>query len=191
MPKRKEAQRRRNASRTKSLPGTEALRTDLPYILPGPCHPSSLPRLTSSSQSLTNSAMAVAFIPLDKAYLTAIWLETLLYGLHCPWFRWVPADQFSSSRYQPVSILLIRLHPAVPTSEEDHAYCFLGRSVHVLLLNNTRLARLLSVDLGIHRVARSTRWSRRVLFGRLYAAQRRQSHYPLGQLYSGRQHRCT
>lgn len=24
--------------------------------------------------------MGVAFIPLDKAYLTAIWLETLFYG---------------------------------------------------------------------------------------------------------------
>ena len=26
--------------------------------------------------------MAVAFIPLDKAYLTAIWLETLFYGAY-------------------------------------------------------------------------------------------------------------
>ncbi|TBU26459.1 hypothetical protein BD309DRAFT_902340 [Dichomitus squalens] len=43
--------------------------------------------------------MAVAFIPLDKAYLTAIWLETLLYGINvCLFCSYVYILRFRRAR---------------------------------------------------------------------------------------------
>ncbi|KAM5530002.1 hypothetical protein V8D89_016330, partial [Ganoderma adspersum] len=43
--------------------------------------------------------MAVAFIPLDKAYLTAIWLETLFYGINlCLFCSYVYVLRFRHTR---------------------------------------------------------------------------------------------
>ena len=117
-------------------------------------------------------------IPLDKAYLTAIWLETLFYGM----------QSHSSTRIFPTHL---RIH--------RHEFCLIRRlyhdthdisththnqqdptfrcPYHVLLLVRARLPRLPTTHRGLHPTKRMARRANGIFLRRFYSCQRRQGRH--------------
>ena len=94
-----------------------------------------------------------------------------------------------AARHQPVSVLLLRLRPALPAHAQDHADRLLGRGAHVPVLDRARLAGLLPPHPRVHRPARPAGGAWGVLLGRLHPAERREGHHPLRELHPRGQHR--
>ena len=117
--------------------------------------------------------MTVASIPLDRAYLTAIWLETLFYGeFHFAHALLLILIILASLRNKHCSVWLVSLHISVQAQAahgEQNNYDH-GDS-HVLVLHNPCLPWLPAPNRGVHNSPRPAWWPGCIFLQRLHSCE--------------------
>ena len=94
------------------------------YNLTLPCSSPSAPLIAPSSVPPVPPPRHMAGLPLDKAYLTAIWLETLLYGAPIQSLTYLERDLIpllSRHQFYPLLDLWLRSHQEEKQNPMDHA----------------------------------------------------------------------
>ena len=172
------APRRRPSSPTRRAQRLSPLRRPLPHTLcpdhrpPGPA--SSPPR---SPQRPNFPALPMADdMPLDRAYLVAIWLETLMFGQSVP-IRPTPSPH-RAHRYERLHILGIHLCRPLSPRPPTVPHHILHNHRHVPPLRRACRARLCPPYMGLYRPPRRIRRPYRLLPRYLYATVCRKSCHP-------------